>query len=89
MELISRRRVLEYIADYHWNNRGIAMDWSKAIDDIFAEVEKMPTIESRPKGVWVENKTNIGMGYSCPICGTLKVHKHNYCEECGAKMGEE
>ena len=81
MELISREEVktiIECVTGYH-----------QSIKDAFDRVMELPIIESRPKGVWVENKTNIGMGYSCPICGALKVHKHNYCEECGADMRGE
>ena len=100
MKLISRRKVLEYMADYHWNNRGVAMDWTEAIDDIFNEVEKMPIIESRPKGKWEEATMNFannkyinaifGQGYYCSNCGMYMPNtKTNFCANCGADMRGE
>lgn len=92
MELISRRKVLEYMADYHLNNRGIAMDWTEAIDDIFCEVEKMPIIESRPKGKRIDNSED---GYvECPFCHEAtncddNIGKLHYCWNCGAEMESE
>ena len=90
MELISREEVMARL-DFsieHWSKK--ATNTAKALKVVQESIEEIPKIESRPTGKWMETKILTGTAYSCSICGTLKVHKHNYCEQCGAKMrGEE
>lgn len=57
------------------------------------EIEKeIKTIESRPKGHWIDNPPD---SWICSNCGThyeerLTFKAHNYCCVCGADMrGEE
>ena len=44
-------------------------------------------------GRWIEEVIDDGQGfpkmeYTCPICGRKSDHKANYCEDCGARLGE-
>ena len=67
----------------------------------FAEkVNRMPTIEERKKGKWIEQTDYIGdTYYDCSVCGeswttidgTPWENGMNFCPHCGARMvrGEE
>ena len=51
-------------------------------------LDEMPTVESRPKGKWIDNPPD---SWICSNCGThyserLTHKKHNYCAVCGADM---
>lgn len=60
--------------------------------------ERAKTVESRPKGKWIETKRSVmgeGFMWECSECGnevyvSSKGDFPKYCDECGAEMrGEE
>ena len=58
------------------------------------EIDKAPTLtldEMRPKGRWVMKETMIRSPYAknayCSECLEETNFTHNYCPNCGAKMG--
>lgn len=58
------------------------------LDNVFEAIENAPTIESRPKGEWIDNPPD---SWICSNCGThyeerLTCKAHNYCCVCGADM---
>lgn len=107
MELINREDVIYAIvntpSEPDWNimpNRttfrtGSAFRQHEIIDII----NKMPVIESRPKGKWIKESDYKVMGdgymWNCSECGNrVYVDSNglfpNYCEDCGTDMrGEE
>ena len=70
------------------------------IEKLEKRIKEVPTIESRPKGKWIdtefEGETIDGVktmviAFSCDKCGWLNPHGniYNYCPMCGACMIEE
>lgn len=48
-----------------------------------------PTIEERPQGEWIMNKTSVrGRNYTCTNCKKVSRNKFNFCPNCGADMRE-
>ena len=71
-------------------------EWEK----IEAEMRKLPVVEERKHGHWIEtNEYYTGAYeslyyYKCSVCGALILEDvdfgvGNYCQQCGAKMDEE
>lgn len=53
----------------------------------FAEkVNRMPTIEERKTGKWIETDSHEPCWYKCDQCGRLSDIKEIYCPTCGASM---
>ena len=44
-------------------------------------INKMPTIEERKVGKWIEDGFFV-----CSLCGGDAPHDWNYCPHCGARM---
>lgn len=98
MELISKREVLRIIEEETIDDEYECEDgsWESYIDfqyaDAIKRINDLPTIESRPKGKWLDNPPD---SWICSNCGThyeerLTFKAHNYCCVCGADMrGEE
>lgn len=84
MELISREQAIEYATQAH-----ISGCVQQRIVDLLKSV---PTVESRPKGKWIDNGQvrKIG-GYSadCSVCGEWSEYLTNFCGNCGAYMRGE
>ena len=61
--------------------------WLLDYNDIKAVIDDAPTVEERPKGEWVEDKT-AEYGWSCFVCG--RSHwASKYCPYCGADMRKD
>lgn len=92
MELISKREVLKIIEEETIDDEYKCEDgsWESYLDfqyeDAMKRINELPTIESRPKGKWLDS----GSGWKCSNCGfqnewTIRL-KH--CPECCADMRE-
>lgn len=104
MELISREEVLKHLKPLDEEETdGIFVSIAKDIlQQAYDVVEKLPTIESRPKGVWLgisydgyADGNPVYTEWECSNCG-LEINDDNgeilwnYCPDCGAEMrGEE
>ena len=65
-------------------------------DDVDFGVDKIPTADVTPvrHGRWNNiNPTVLNPGINwvcrCSLCGCPQDYKHNYCPNCGARMGKE
>ena len=53
------------------------------------KVNRMPTIEERKRGKWLETDSHEPCWYKCDQCGRLHDFLDNYCPNCGADMRGE
>ena len=53
------------------------------------KVNRMPTIEERKRGKWIETDSHEPCWYKCDQCGRLHDFLDNYCPNCGADMRGE
>ena len=93
MELISREELLKQIDEDSKGKQGAYGDMWEFLDTI----EKLPTIESRPKGKWIkfpnpnhspfDNSSEYT--YTCNNCGRMEFEEGFYCRLCGEKMESE
>lgn len=87
MELISREEALKVFGDIH------PLDHNTNAYKL--RIEKLPIIESRPKGKWIEYwfQENVIAGVKCSNCNSVPMmnlkKKWNFCPNCGADMRKE
>jgi len=88
-DAISRAEALKIVDELN--------DGSSECANIRAEIEKLPSIQSKVKtGHWTERKKHELTGFflpTCSECGKIQPYTHhtfewNFCPNCGAKMVE-
>ena len=67
-------------------------------DEMYALIDRQPTIEERKNGKWLEQDDGWdGIYYECSCCkdaftlidGNPSENLYNYCPNCGARMVQE
>ena len=79
MELISREECKDLMI-FKYND-----DTTFALDKALLTIDQVRTIESRPKGEWINDKGEL----RCPFCNHINQDQYfigNYCPNCGADM---
>ena len=64
-----------------------------SLEEIYDIIDKGPTVEERPKGVWIVKQEMAGAfvgdrsvySYTCPFCKAKEFKKYPFCH-CGAEM---
>ena len=65
---------------------GYTDEWYKS-RTVAQIIDEAPTVEDRPKGKWIMNKTSKrGRNYTCTNCEKISRNKFNFCPNCGADM---
>lgn len=92
MELISREEVRKCFNGTITTSESNIDSIKEYLQKVCTKIEELPTIESRPKGKWVQvemERRTLPM-YQCSACNHNNLTKSNYCPDCGAEMeGEE
>ncbi len=94
-EYIERESVEKFIEN-GLNNPNKKKAFGHDAIEIMAEVHYMPAADVAPvrHGRWNDiNPTVLNPGVHwvcrCSLCGCPQDYKHNYCPNCGARMGKE
>ena len=88
-DLVEREAVFEMLENSY-------MGGNEFYDDLFELAEKLPTVEERRKGKWVEETIQIlglpHIQYRCNLCGSVhygRIQSRKFCSGCGAEMEGE
>lgn len=89
-EYISRkaaRDVLSALAIRHFELTDLYKIYIKALEDVDAEVMKIPSADVEPvrHGRWMPHNVKDGW-YYCSECVALPRDRTKYCPNCGARM---